>query len=521
MAFMTAAQPRGWKDQDFNRVDHLQAYPYVTHQSLAHSGLAPLPVPSLSSASNPNKINNPLYLSVHQKAEIDNYDPMRRGPSQQLSPEQPEPEPDHVLRPVRSRSRLQKRPSQRGMKSSHMSGAQKKASLDQSNLTALPQPPEPTAVPARSSSLRIKQARHSAGSDRPKTAKDVPSRTDETYSHGNKSFRHSQTTLPTRPRTGQSVENIKARTPTRTPPPPPPPPTSTASVRSPPLGSNRLPRHVALAPYDPFPLNPLYHIPSPPLSNSDSKSSPDSKSSSKSYKTGHAAMAEQEQYRIRDRAITPTESATQQLAAYVQAHPPKANTKRNPPIPITHHTDVTETFHPAVTQEVIREHQVEIVREEITREIHVHHYFTQVQPIHALEILPARHFLIDPETGEKREIPAPEGWSIPTNLQPRTPDTSILTPVTRHYLVNEQHPQGILESSPPPHPPPTQPLPAAPTSGQEEPARTTSSSRRPPSAYQNGSRKTSDELRALAVASHKAKWSPFPRSTSKASQASQ
>ncbi|KAK5048011.1 hypothetical protein LTR84_006201 [Exophiala bonariae] len=517
MTIMTAAQRRGWKDQDLNRMP-AQIYPgpYVTHQSvaLAHSASASTPGSSVPSATYSQISSNPLYHSVHQKAQSDNYDPVWRRPAQQLSAEHS----DQVVRPVRSRSRLQKRPSQRAMKSSHMSSIQKKASFDKNNLTALPQQSDPSTVPERSSSLRLRQVRHSAGTDRPKTAKEKPDRTDAVYSDGNQPFTHSQTTVPTRPRTAPSVDNLKSRTQTRTQPPLPTQ-TSTAPVQSPLPASNRTPRHVALAPYDPFPLNPLYHIPSPPLSSPDLKSAPTSHPSLKSSsKNEQITMAAQQQSRHQDRAITPSENATQQLAAYVQAHPPK---KRSVTIPTTHDTVVTETMHPAVTREVIREHRIEVLREEITREIHVHHYFTHVQPVRALEVLPARHFLVDPETGEKKEIPEPEGWSMPANLQPRTPDTSILAPVTRHYLVNEQHPLGILESSPPPHPPPTQPLPAAPLMGKEEEHyRTPSTSRRPPSAYQNAPKNASDEMKALAAASHKATWTPFPRSTSKASQSS-
>jgi hypothetical protein len=184
MTIMTAAQHRGWKDEELARTELLQTFPYVTHQSLAHSGVAPVSSPS--SASNSKKINHPLYVSVHQDSEVHNYDPIwrARSGSQQLLAEQP----DHVPRPVRSRSRLQKRPSQRGMKSSHMSGLQNKKSLDQNSLTALPQLHDSTAAPERSSSLRTKQARHPAGTDRPKTAKDKPSRTDTILSTGGRSF---------------------------------------------------------------------------------------------------------------------------------------------------------------------------------------------------------------------------------------------------------------------------------------------------------------------------------------------
>lgn len=504
MTIMTAAQRRGWKDEDLARTEPVQTFPYVTHQSLAHSGVAPVSSPS--SASNSKKINHPLHASVHQDSDILNYDPVWRPRSQQLLAEQP----DDVPRPVRSRSRLQKRPSQRAMKSSHMSALQKKKSLDQKSLTALPQLQDSTAVPERSASLRTQQARHPAGTDRPKSAKDKLSGTGTILSTSGRSFRDSHTALPARPRTSPSVDNIKARAQTKPPPPPP----STAQVKSLPPGTNRLPRHVALAPYDPFPLNPIYHIPSPPLSNPESKPSLESKSQ---VQNEHSVMAEPQG---RNRVDAPTENVTRQSIASVQTNSNNRSSiaGKSTTTPPQHQTDVTETLHPAVTQEVIHEHRVEIVQEEITREIHVHHYFTQVQPIRVLEVLPARHFLVDPDTGEKKEIPAPEGWSMPVNLQPRTPDTSILAPITRHYLVNEQHPLGILESSPPPHPPPTHPLPPAPGSARVPASSSSSSSRRPPSSFHNGASKSSDELRSLAAASHKAVWSPFPRSTSKASR---
>lgn len=503
MTIMTAAQRRRWKDEELTRIELLQTHPYATPQSLGHSGAVPASLPS--SVSNSKKINNPLHVSVHQQPGTYDFDPIWRSRSQQLLVEQP----DQNLRPVRSRSRLQKRPSQRGIKSSHMSSTQKKAVLEQNNLTALPVLPDATAVLERSSSLRVKTARPSADPERPKTAKDKPSRIDASYSNGRTSFRDSNTALPMRPRTAPSVENIKARAQTRTPPPPTPLSTSMAPVKSPPPGTNRLPRHVALAPYDPSPLNPLYHIPSPPLSNTESRPSPEPKQSPNSEQPALAAQQR------RSRALAPTEVATQQLAATVELHPNDSFETGKGTTTLRHHTDVTETLRPAVTQEVIQEHRIEIVQKEITREIHVHHYFTYVQPIRALEVLPARHFIVDSETGEKREIAAPEGWSMPANLMPRKPDTSTPAPITRHYPVNEQHPPGVLEPSPPPHPPPTQPLPPAPA-----PTRVpSSSSRRPPSSFQtHGPRKTSEDRRTSAASSQTGKWTPFPRSTSKASR---
>jgi hypothetical protein len=133
-----------------------------------------------------------------------------------------------------------------------------------------------------------------------------------------------------------------------------------------------------------------------------------------------------------------------------------------------------------VTQEVVKEHTVEIIQEEITRDIHIHHHYTYIQPVRAVEVLPARHFVIDPVTGVKTEIPAPPGWEMPTDVRPRTIDAGSLVSATRHYLVDEQYPHGKLES----------------TSQQVQ-------------------KKPSRELKAMANASHKAMWSPFPRTTSK------
>lgn len=114
----------------------------------------------------------------------------------------------------------------------------------------------------------------------------------------------------------------------------------------------------------------------------------------------------------------------------------------------TEQTYVEEVMMPAVTHEVVRHNKIEIVQEEVTREIHVHHYYTYTQPVKAVEILPARHFIVDGQTGEKVEIPAPEGWVMPANLQPCTPDISGIVAETRHYLVDEEHPSGIIEPAP-------------------------------------------------------------------------
>ena len=114
-------------------------------------------------------------------------------------------------------------------------------------------------------------------------------------------------------------------------------------------------------------------------------------------------------------------------------------------------TEVTTDWAPAVTQEVIHDQKIQIIQEEITRDIHIHHYYEYFQPIKVLEIAPARHWFLDHKTGKKIEIPEPTGWKPPKGLRPYRPDTSTITKKTRHYLVNDEHPEGKFEpaSEPP------------------------------------------------------------------------
>lgn len=112
----------------------------------------------------------------------------------------------------------------------------------------------------------------------------------------------------------------------------------------------------------------------------------------------------------------------------------------------TEQTHVTEEQRPAVTHETIIEQRTEVFTEEITRDVHYHHYYTYVQPIKVVEILPARHFMLDTVTGRKTEIAQPAGWTLPANMIPSSPDTSSIVGWTRHYLVDEEHPTGLPES---------------------------------------------------------------------------
>ena len=116
-------------------------------------------------------------------------------------------------------------------------------------------------------------------------------------------------------------------------------------------------------------------------------------------------------------------------------------------------THVTETHQAPVTQETIVKQRTEIIQEAISRDIHVHHYYTYMQPVRVVEVLPAKHFTIDPRTGAKVEIQAPAGWTLPAEMTPRIPDTSVIKAWTRHYLVDEEHPRGILETASEKHEP--------------------------------------------------------------------
>ncbi len=114
----------------------------------------------------------------------------------------------------------------------------------------------------------------------------------------------------------------------------------------------------------------------------------------------------------------------------------------------TEETHVTEEQRPAVTHETIIKQRTEIVQEEITRDIHVHHYYTYLQPVRVVEVLPARHYFLDLQTGIKTEVLPPADYQMPLSMTPISPDTSMVKATTRHYLVDEEHPTGVLEPPP-------------------------------------------------------------------------
>lgn len=118
----------------------------------------------------------------------------------------------------------------------------------------------------------------------------------------------------------------------------------------------------------------------------------------------------------------------------------------------TERTFVDTNIVPAVTQENVHIKRTELVTKVIHKDVHIDHHYTYVQPIPVLEILPARHFRLDPVTGMKTEIAAPPGYKLPAHLEPRqAEDYSHLKQTNRHYVVDEDHPHGQLESAPTKH----------------------------------------------------------------------
>ncbi|RMZ80108.1 hypothetical protein DV737_g3126, partial [Chaetothyriales sp. CBS 132003] len=146
-----------------------------------------------------------------------------------------------------------------------------------------------------------------------------------------------------------------------------------------------------------------------------------------------------------DRQIPPPPLALASMAVDVPAH---VTLPDNFPRQNTVHTDVSVQSLPGVTQECIYRQTTEIIQMAVSRDIHVHHYYEYLQPIKVVEILAARHWMLDLETGEKTEIPEPEGWVIPESMRPTKPDLSRVKKESRHYLVNDEHPNGVAEQPP-------------------------------------------------------------------------
>ncbi|KAF1364967.1 hypothetical protein EJ07DRAFT_96688 [Lizonia empirigonia] len=90
-------------------------------------------------------------------------------------------------------------------------------------------------------------------------------------------------------------------------------------------------------------------------------------------------------------------------------------------------TDGDITWAPAITHEVVKPHQHEIVQQKIYREIHNYEHFHRIQPVMMTEVLPPRHWIPNPN-GEglievsADELPARTGenrwWSICEHSSP-------------------------------------------------------------------------------------------------------
>ncbi|KAF1930990.1 uncharacterized protein M421DRAFT_418480 [Didymella exigua CBS 183.55] len=97
-------------------------------------------------------------------------------------------------------------------------------------------------------------------------------------------------------------------------------------------------------------------------------------------------------------------------------------------------TDGDITWAPAVTHEVIKPHQHEVVQHKIYREIHNYEHFHRIQPVMMTEVLPPRHWIPNPN-GEglieisADELPARTGdnrwWSICEHSSPHSRRTTL------------------------------------------------------------------------------------------------
>lgn len=168
---------------------------------------------------------------------------------------------------------------------------------------------------------------------------------------------------------------------------------------------------------------------------------PSSKQNSSGHLVSDAQLAEQYLSTSRDLQMAETQKARALDSGHLVL--PRGFNLQN-----TEETHVYEEQRPAVVNETVIKERTQIVREAITRDIHVHHYYTYLQPIRVVEVLPARHFYLDLETGVKTEVLPPDNWQMPANMAPVSPDTSMLKATMRHYVVDEEHPYGMLESDP-------------------------------------------------------------------------
>lgn len=86
----------------------------------------------------------------------------------------------------------------------------------------------------------------------------------------------------------------------------------------------------------------------------------------------------------------------------------------------TEGTRVSTTWAPAVTCETQHMPRQQAVLPAVTRDGHMDHHHTFVQPIKVFEVLPAWHFRVDEATGERVEIACPDDFIVPEHWRPRT-----------------------------------------------------------------------------------------------------
>ncbi|KAI1329072.1 hypothetical protein F5Y16DRAFT_418921 [Xylariaceae sp. FL0255] len=67
-------------------------------------------------------------------------------------------------------------------------------------------------------------------------------------------------------------------------------------------------------------------------------------------------------------------------------------------------TDRKTHVAPAAIHETVKPTMHEIVKERITRDIHTHDVFRRELPVYDVEVLPARHFILDEHTGQTKEV---------------------------------------------------------------------------------------------------------------------
>ena len=115
-------------------------------------------------------------------------------------------------------------------------------------------------------------------------------------------------------------------------------------------------------------------------------------------------------------------SPTHETESPVTRRPLTAEAKANIPpqfqLANTIDTTVNITEAPAVTHEVVERQHTEVIHEVITRDIHVDHFHTSIQPYKEIIVKPAIHYTLN-EKGEKVRLDAtPDCWEPPPGFAP-------------------------------------------------------------------------------------------------------